>query len=570
MNILLVDDQQIERELIKEALKFSQSPVAITEVNNAKDGLSVLQRNRFDVVLLDYQMPSMSGLELLLEIQSLKLKTNSTYIVISNDRDEELMVSFINAGAHDFLLKDEITTTQLIRSIKQSQKRLELERELQDSFNQVKSLAERDQLTGLSNRHHFEVMVNSLLLNTRGLNGFIAIMLLDLDGFKMINDSLGHNSGDLVLKELAHRFKSKFRESQLIARLGGDEFAFVFTGITKASAAYRIANRILSSFKKPLTIEDQQLVCSGSVGISLNLDSKLTLEELIKRADIAMYQAKNLGKSQACLYEEKMESEFFRSYLIENELKDAFEKEEFELHFQPIFDCESRTLSSLEALVRWPSGKTTQNPQEFIKVAEESRLIEALGRWIIKKAFTCFSHIMSVSMSSNISLSINLSPLQLHDLNLTKFISEHAKQKGIDLKSITIEVTETALLENSCSTKDTIHSIKSLGCKIALDDFGTGYSSISHLINYPIDIVKFDKSLINRILEDKTAFLMLKGLTSMLSSIGIETVAEGVELAQQRELCESINITRIQGYLLSKPLCLTDCLALFTGSKLNS
>lgn len=570
MNVLLVDDQKIERELVKQALYSSGGDYDITEVTNAYEGLSQLTHCRYDVILMDYQMPKMDGMQLLVKIQSLKQKHRSTIIVISNDKNEDLMVDFINAGAHDFLLKEEITSSQLTRCIKQSQKRLDLETRLKESYDQVKNLAERDQLTGLFNRHHFEESLASLLTNRRGLNGAVAVMLLDLDNFKMINDSLGHIAGDAVLVELANRLRQKFRESQLFARLGGDEFAFVFTGIQKANSANRIAERILSSFDKPFIIDDQIIRCSGSLGIALNPCQKLNKEELIKRADIAMYKAKAESGIKACLFEDNMENEFFRCYKIENELRDSILKEEFEMHFQPMFNCQTKVLEKFEALVRWPSGVTTQNPQEFIQVAEDSRLIELLGRWIIKSAFVQYAECARAISNPNLQLAINLSPLQIHDLNLPRYIAEQAANCGLNLTNITIEVTETALLENNDCTLETLSSIRALGCQIALDDFGTGFSSISHLLNYPIDIVKFDRSLLERILDDNKARLMLSGMNKMLTQIHIATVAEGVEQIEQVKVCESIGITLLQGYLLGKPMSGKDCIKLFSKPKLNS
>ena len=562
MNVLLVDDQQIERELIKEALFATDELVDITEVSNAEDGLTHLKTVKYDVVLLDYQMPSMNGLQFLGKMQLLEIEKELPVVIISNNTDEQLMLSFISAGAHDFLLKEEVTPSHLLRCIKQSQKRLQLERKLHESYQKVKLLAERDQLTGLANRHYFEESVKSLLANPRGIKGVLAVMVLDLDGFKMINDSLGHKAGDQVLIELANRFRNKFRESQLFARLGGDEFAFVFSGIQKANAAYRIAERILSSFESPFNISEHELLCSGSIGISLNMCAELDLEELIKRADIAMYKAKSLGKGKACLYEECMEHEFFRCYKIENELRDSLAHNQFELYFQPIFDTCTNVISCVETLIRWPNGKTTQSPQELIKVAEESRLIERLGRWIIEQAFVQFSQLRQQANCQSLNIAINLSPIQLHDLNLVGFICEHAEKNQLPLSCITLEVTETALLENSDSTIEAIDTIRNLGCKIALDDFGTGYSSISHLLNYPIDIVKFDKSLIERVLDDEKAKLMLVGLTAMLNNLNIETVAEGVELKEHVALCQEISVTRLQGYFFKKPMPVAQLMAL--------
>ncbi|MFD2167025.1 EAL domain-containing protein [Thalassotalea euphylliae] len=558
MNVLLVDDQEIDRELVKEALHCSGCIFDIKEVNNAHDGLSEIQACKYDVVLLDYQMPRMNGMQLLQELQLANQDIHSTVIVISNNKDEDVMLSCINAGAQDFILKQELTSTHLIRCIKQSQQRLDLQNKLTQSYNEVKRLAERDALTGLFNRHYFEAALTSLLYNARALDGLVAVMLLDIDGFKMVNDSLGHSAGDMVLQDFAGRIQTGFRESQLFARIGGDEFAFVFSGVKGLNAAMTIAKRLLTIFDSPFDYERHQIFSSASVGIAISTSDSTALE-LIKQADIAMYKAKSSGKNQACFYEESLEHEFFRSFNIENELREAIRNEAFKVFFQPIFNCQTKELAGFEALVRWPSGKTTQNPEEFIQVAENCQLIEPLGRWIIQEAISLFAELTSYSANSHLSLSINLSPLQMHDLNLPGYITELTRLYGVDLHNIIVEVTETALLENSQSTLETLEAFKHLQCKVALDDFGTGFSSISHLLNYPIDVVKFDKSLIVRTVEDEKARAMLQGLASMLHSIGIETVAEGVEYNEHVDICEQSSVSRLQGYLLGKPMPKSDC-----------
>ena len=554
MNILLIDDREIDRELIKHALHNAEKHFDITEVDNPCDGLSQLQQSKFDVVLIDYQLPKMTGVQILLELQKQQQAKDIVKIIISNNGDEDLMLECINAGAQDFLLKQEVTPRHLTRSIKQSHKRLELEKKLYLSYHQVKDLAEHDQLTGLYNRYHFEESLRTLLVNQRSKQGHLAVMLMDLDNFKLINDTFGHAVGDKLLVELANRVKSNFREGQLFARLGGDEFAFVFTGIEKVSAIFAIANRILALFKKPFDVDEHQIYCQTSIGISMNFSSYIQMEELVKYADIAMYRAKNKGKHQFCLFEDDMESEFLRSFRIENELRKAIKDNEFELYFQPIYKSQTREICACEALIRWPSGQTTQNPNEFIPIAEQTRLIEPLGRWIISQAISQLAAWQEVDSNLSVKLAINLSPLQIHDLNITKVIQQQAQKYQVNPDKIVIEITETALLENNEATVDTLNAFKSLGCSLALDDFGTGYSSISHLLLYPIDVVKFDKSLLDGALTSEKKRHVIEGLTNMLNSIGIRTVAEGAELMEQADLCENIGVSSIQGYVFAKPM----------------
>ncbi|MCG7548108.1 GGDEF domain-containing response regulator [Pseudoalteromonas sp. Of7M-16] len=553
MNILLVDDEKIDRELVKEALFCSGKKFNIKEAISAEDGLTAIAQDEFDIVLLDYQMPKQNGLQLLMTLKSKNICEDCAIIMITNNRDEELLVNCINAGAQDLLLKDEVTSTQLIRCIKQSQRRIDLQNKLTHSYQQVKQLAERDTLTGLFNRRYFENALTSLLVNMRSLDGYVVVMLLDIDGFKLINDSLGHSAGDVVLKEFANRVKSSFRESPLFARLGGDEFAFVFSGVRDSNAALAISERLLSSFDEPFHYDKHQIHSTASIGITL-CASKTTSEDMLKQADIAMYKAKKQKENKACFFDESLEREFYRLFQIENELRTVIKNHNFDVFFQPIFNTTGTKIIAIEALVRLPVGDSKASPAEFIIASEKLRLIETFGRMIIQKSLAKYAQLVNMTSSNNIALSINLSPLQIHDLNLNAFIVEQAKLNHVNLSNVIVEVTETALLENNTATLETLKLIKSSGCQIALDDFGTGFSSISHLLNYPIDIVKLDKSLIERTVDDKKAQAMLDGLTSMLHGISIETVAEGVECKAHVDVCQRAGVSRLQGYFFGKPM----------------
>lgn len=553
MNVLLVDDQEIDRELVKHSLFASGGKFDITETSDPHDGINWIEKEKFDVILMDYQMPQMTGVDMLLKLKHQEKVQQSAIIVISHSNDENVMLECINAGAQDFLLKGEINSLQLMRCIRQSKKRFELEAQLYNSYKQVKSLAEQDQLTGLYNRRHFEESLNSLLSSRRGLKGKIAVMLLDLDNFKLINDSFGHAIGDKLLVQLANRVKNRFREGNLIARLGGDEFAFVFTGIEHIQDTISIANRLLDLFEQSYFIDKRTIYCKASIGIAINPSNNKRVDELLKYADIAMYRAKNQGRNQACIFEDNMECDFYRAFQIENELRRAVEQNEFELHFQPIYDANTLTPISYEALIRWPAGKVTQNPEEFIPIAEQTRMIEKIGRWTLSQGVQQLAK-WRESHNEKCTLALNLSPLQIHDLNIGNFIEDLLTEYNVPPESITLEITETALLKNNASTLETLTSITKIGCKLALDDFGTGYSSISNLVNFPIQIVKFDKSLIDGAVSDEKFLAVLTGLANMFDKMGITTVAEGVETIQQVNMCQTLNIQRLQGYYFCRPL----------------
>jgi diguanylate cyclase (GGDEF)-like protein len=552
MNILLIDDDIIDSKSIARSLNATGSGESLTLVNTAEQALHLLENNNFDVILLDYMMPKMNGIEMLLELKRRSWINKMAVVMISNEHSESVILKSIDAGAQDFLLKSEINASQLKRAIIQAQKRFELEKKLIDSYQKVKELAENDHLTGLYNRYYFVEALQRAIIANRTYKANLAVLQLDLDNFKNINDSFGHDIGNLLLQEIASRFKSILQQSDLVARIGGDEFAFIITSFNSPLYIKRHAKRILTLVNQPISIEERCIHVTGSIGIALHPINGQTVEDLMRYADIAMYRAKQLGKNKTCLFEDNMEKNFQRKYRIEVELRHACEHQELEMYYQPIVDTQSRHVVSCEALIRWPSAKSNTNPQEFMNIAEESRLIDNLGRWIIDTAIYQQT-VISNKLGYAVKMAINLSPLQLKDPELPIFIRNTLEKHKARGENIVFELTETALLGSDNTVHDSVNTIKELNCLIALDDFGTGYSSISHLLTFPIDIVKLDKSLLDKVHVLPRYYHILKGLSSMLHQLRIAVVAEGVESAQQVAICSELNIDRIQGYYFAKP-----------------
>ncbi|TMO56870.1 putative bifunctional diguanylate cyclase/phosphodiesterase [Pseudoalteromonas aurantia] len=552
MNILLIDDDIVDSKSIQRSLNSTNNSESLTVVNNAEQALYLIEHDSFDVILLDYMMPKMNGIEMLLELKRRSWINKMAVVMISNEHSESIILKSIDAGAQDFLLKSEINAGQLKRALMQAQKRFELENKLVDSYQKVKELAENDHLTGLYNRYYFGEALQRAIIANRTYNANLAVLQLDLDNFKNINDSFGHDIGNALLQEIALRFKSVLQQNDLVARIGGDEFAFIITSFNSPLYIERHAQRILTLVNQPVIIEKRCMHVTGSIGIALHPLNGQTVEDLMRYADIAMYRAKQLGKNKACLFEDNMEKDFQRKYRIEVDLRHACEHQELEMYYQPIVDTQSRRVVSCEALIRWPTAKLNTNPQEFMNIAEESRLIDSLGRWIIDTAIYQQT-VISNKLGYTIKMAINLSPLQLRDPTLPTFIQKALKKYQAKGKNIVFELTETALLGSDDVVRNSVNAIKKLNCLIALDDFGTGYSSISHLLTFPIDIVKLDKSLLDKVHVLPRYYHILKGLSSMLHQLRIAVVAEGVESAQQVAICSELDIERIQGYYFAKP-----------------
>ncbi|REL28664.1 EAL domain-containing protein [Thalassotalea euphylliae] len=553
LNVLIIDDDDIERTSLKRALSSTDFIYNIVEESEPQKALQQLTYQSFDVVLLDYLMPSVNGIELMLKLKKAPFVCDTAFIMVSNYADDELILDAINAGAQDVVLKEDVTPSQLKRSILQAKKRYELEQELYDSYRHMKKMAELDSLTGLYNRYHFEEsLLQRIKTGLRHPSEITAVMLLDLDKFKHINDTYGHNVGDQLLVQVASRFKKVFRSNELFARLGGDEFAFACGQLKSLNEAKQIGNRLLGALAEPFNIDGHVIHSSASVGLAMFPVNGNTQTELMKCADIAMYRAKQHTIEKLCVYEDNMQAEILFKYKLETELRRASMEHDFELHYQPIL--KDNLIIGAEALVRWPQASMTQRPDEFIPVAEECGVIQKLGLWVFKQALKEMADYLNAT-GSDFMLSINVSPCQLTEPGFASSITSLIAQHDVSPECITLEITETALLNENVTTLENLKALHKFGLKIALDDFGTGYSSLSHLIKCPIHSVKIDRSIID---DSKSQHSMIKtmlaGVANMLQSLNMKIVAEGIETAEQASYCNQLNINYHQGYYYYKPM----------------
>jgi diguanylate cyclase (GGDEF)-like protein len=549
MKILIVDDDYVDREHIKRTIRKSDLVSEFTETESVDEALEQFRSQSFDVVLLDYSMPQRDGIELLLELRSEPIERGIAIVMLSNSEDEELAMECVRAGAQDFIPKAEITNVRLRHAIIHAQTRFDLEHKLYQSYRQAKQLAEHDSLTGLANRFLFEETLKMSITNNRRDQFKLAMILFDIDHFKYVNDNHGHDIGDLLLKQTVERVQQCLRGNELFARLGGDEFAIIISNLSQEQDVSNVAQRILHSVEKPFIISGIEVRVSLSIGIAIHPDNSLQSEELYKFADIAMYRAKKLGRNQIVFFEEAMQQQFLHRYKIEHQIKNALKNNEFQLQYQPIFESDSGALTGFEALIRWQQNGTLVMPDAFIGVAEESGSITEIGRWVTETALQQLQRWNPYS-TMPLSMSINLSAIQFRDPGLAVFIDQTLRKYQITPKLVEFELTETAFIENSDEHIKLLEEISALGCRIALDDFGTGFSSISHLHKFPIDTVKIDKSLMLAQKDEKTLTL-IKGLVVMIQTLGMEIVAEGVETETSLDLCEELQIERVQGYYFS-------------------
>lgn len=409
--------------------------------------------------------------------------------------------------------------------------------------------ATRDSLTGLLNRSALLDQVKTMVHANEQQNCF-SVHLLDLDGFKTINDSLGHNAGDDLLKQVASRLRSLAGTEDLVARLGGDEFAVIrcSEGPTRESAV-RMGRRIVKALAEPFHIDGHCLTVSGSVGIALYPEHGRTAEDLLKRADLALYEVKAAGRNDCRLYQPAMLQAIQEEKALETKLRDALATNEFELHYQPILDVDTCSVHAAEALVRWRHPvEGLIPPARFIPVAEQTGFILPLSEWIIRHA--CKE---AMQWPSDIRLAVNVSAIQFKRGNLFDVVLRALLESGLSPVRLQIEVTETVLLEHQSEQLRTFRQLKNMGVALVLDDFGTGYSSARYVTDFPFDKIKIDKSFVQRLHKRQCAAVIASAVT-LAKGLGITITAEGIETEAQFRALRSMGIDFVQGFLFSPPV----------------
>jgi diguanylate cyclase (GGDEF)-like protein/PAS domain S-box-containing protein len=409
-----------------------------------------------------------------------------------------------------------------------------------------------DSLTELANRALLNDRLEHALTRRNRDSDTVALLVIDLDDFKVINDSLGHAAGDALIVEIADRLRNVFRPSDTTARLGGDEFAVVLEGLSDEDGALRAVERTLEALREPLVVEGKEVFVQASIGVAFARDASETAQSLFRNADVAMYVAKAAREGSYAVYEERMHEDALRRLDLRADLQRALDNDEFLLHFQPIVSLQTTRTVGFEALVRWQHPERgTVAPGEFMALAEETGLIVPLGRWVLERACrqaAAWQHVEGATMS------INLSQKQLRLPDLTQQVEECLNLSGVDPARITLEITESAVMSDVVTTVRTLHALRRLGVRMAVDDFGTGYSSLSWLRQLPIDILKIDKEFVDGIAlrtEDST---LVGAVIDLAHNLGLRTVAEGIERVEQLRGLERLRCDFGQGYYFAKPL----------------
>ncbi len=454
----------------------------------------------------------------------------------------------------DYTLLWQITGLLLILFLVTIYWNLSLKKKVRDRTLQLEYQAHFDALTDLPNRILALDRLNQLINESKRTHQQAALLFLDLDDFKKINDTMGHDNGDQILIDAAIRLKATLRASDTVARLGGDEFIILLSGLNDARDSSPVAENLIDKFRTPFTLDDRELILTASIGIAVYPGDGTTPEVLLKNADSAMYSSKKQGRNTYTFYNETMNLEVTRNLLLEEHMHNALSRDEFTILYQPKVNIKSRQIMGVEALLRWHNPVLGDiSPLEFIPIAEHNGMIVPIGQYVLKKSLEVATR-WQKDHGLSLSIAVNMSPRQFRDPELVSSFSNIINKSGIHKASVEIEITEGVLMSGHSIVEAALSSLKQLGISLAMDDFGTGYSSLNYLRKYPFDVLKIDREFIRDVLNDKSGQALVDATINMAHALGLKVVAEGVETEEQLNFLASKGCDCAQGYLFSRPV----------------
>lgn len=598
-SVLIVDDDEVDFRATRRFLReiFGDS-LTLGWACDWKEAAEALRDGSYDVYLIDYFLGGRTGLELIETCDPAHKPDVFIFLTGHEDRDVDLAAT--QAGASDYLVKSEITASKLERSIRyalfMAEKKTELRNETaaikaakdiverqsqmharlaadlsatqeklrtalkraEESEQKYRSLAQRDLLTGLPNRALFMTQLENMIGHSQRSGKDLALLLLDLDRFKSVNDSLGHPVGDALLRQVGERLTGCTRKTDTVARLGGDEFAVIATNLMNSQDAAIVAQHIIDALAAPFYIEEHEINTSTSVGIAILRDDSDRIDGLMKRADAALYKAKEAGRGIFYFFDAALDSQIRSFCLLKQELTVALEQKQFFLEYQPQIEAASGQITGVEALVRWQHPVRGQiAPKDFIPTAESAGLISPLSKWILREA--CEQSVRwSRNLGQEIPVAVNLSAVQFKRGQLVRTIGRILEQTGLSPACLTLEITETIMIHDVDEVEQQLKDLAALGVKIAIDDFGTGYSSLAHVKQLPIDKIKIDRSFISEMLADRRGAAVVEAVITLGRNLGVTVVAEGVETCEQMDYLRAASATDIQGFYIARPMT-SDC-----------
>ena len=568
--ILVSDDDLNVRLLTRQCLEAEG--MVVVEAANGPETLDVFVRERPDLVFLDVEMPGMSGLEVCKRIRQMPQGESIPIMIVTGSDDRQSIDLGFEAGATQYKTKP-VNWSLLGRDVQYMLRASNAFNALKRQEDRLRYLAYYDPLTSLPNRRSFNEQLNRILKRSQRRNSNAALMFIDLDHFKRINDSIGHGRGDRLLVEIAKRLTLELREDDAInyltdnsaedadepsgipeiARLGGDEFTVVLSDVPDIAHVEGVAKRILNSLSQPIPLQSHNPVVTPSIGIALFPQDGTDPDTLVRNADTAMYEAKAAGRACFRFYDEKMNATAVEQLKLEEELRHALQHDELELRYQPQVDTVTGKVVSMEALVRWKHPQRGMiSPNEFIPIAESTGQIIELGEWVLAEVARHTTYWDSLDLEK-FRICVNISPLQFNQTDLPQYIANFLEKSGLEANRLELEFTESAIMTDAETNIAKLRELKAIGLDLAIDDFGTGYSSLSYLKRFPIDTLKIDQSFVADV-DTVDGAAIIDAILALASTLNLRVIAEGVETKEQLRYLVKKQCGLLQGYYFSIPI----------------
>lgn len=546
IKILLVEDNDADSRYLKEMLHDAAAGKHhVSIVHTAEEAIVSLKEQGFDIVLTDLDLPDTNGLDIISSIQM--ASSEVPIVVLTGQTNEKLALEIIQMGAQDYLVKGQGDGYLINRVIDYS---IERKKDLEE----LSHLANYDSLTGLANRLLFRERLDRALIRADRNKSLVALFVIDLDRFKNVNDTLGHDAGDKLLIDVADRLKKCTRSGDTIARLGGDEFTIIMEDIKDIDDAITIAEKVLAFMQEKFIIKNNDIFVTPSIGLTIYPIDNSNATSLFINADDAMYNAKKSGRNCYRFFTADMNAHLVKRIKLETKLRRAIENQEFVLYYQPKFNVNEQYPIGAEALIRWNDPEEGLiSPALFIPLAEETGLIGPITDWVIKEACTQNSKWQQQGYKP-IRMAINLSPKQFNQKNIVSRIFNQIINSDLSLKYVELEVTESALVEDVEKSCEIMMELKKWGVHISIDDFGTGYSSLSYLKKFPLDTLKIDQSFVRDIMQDSDDAAIVTAIIAMAKNLKFNVIAEGVENQKQLDYLAAHGCNEVQGYFTGKPV----------------
>ncbi|MCZ6525582.1 MAG: EAL domain-containing protein [Gammaproteobacteria bacterium] len=559
IKVLLVEDNEGDIRLIKEMLSHDcPGEFMIETVNRLQEAIEIIKQEKFDVVLTDLSLPDSDGMETISRIQ--ESNSNLPIIVLSGQESESLAMKIVQSGAQDYLVKGQGDGHLISKTLRYAIER----KHIQEGLSY---LAQYDSLTGLANRNLFRERLGRALIRVDRSKSLVALMFIDLDRFKNINDTLGHDAGDKLLIEVSRRLEKCTRDGDTVARLGGDEFTVILEDIKHVDDAAIIARKILVAMEPAIKLSGYEVFVTPSIGITIYPLDDTSVNNLLKNADTAMYRAKERGRNGFQFYTAGMNTRTIERLELEAGLRRALKNNEFVLYYQPKIAIDNRQIIGAEALIRWQYKKLGLIPPlKFIPIAEETGLIVPIGEWVIRTACKQVASWQEAGFR-DLRMAVNISARQFTDSDIVKVVLDAVIQTNIEPQHLEVEITESMLMEDTSINISSLKELKEHGVHISIDDFGTGYSSLSYLKRFHIDALKIDQSFVRDITTDSDDAAIASAVIALGQSLHLTVVAEGVETEEQLSFLKKQGCHEAQGYLFSKPVPAEDFAQLLQEEK---